>query len=30
MKVSFIATRGWVSIEGNRFGELLDLTDAEE
>jgi len=29
MKVSYIATRGWVRTEGNRFGELLDLADAE-
>jgi len=29
MKVSYIGTRGWVRIEGNRFGELLDLADAE-
>ena len=28
MKVSYIAARGWVGIEGSRFGELLDLADA--
>jgi len=29
MKVSYIASRGWVRIEGSQFGELLDLADDE-
>jgi hypothetical protein len=29
MKVSYIATRGRVRIEGNQFEELLDIADDE-